>query len=510
MTPSDQNTEWDRPRRTHILSPVVAVVPALKQSIGLVLLAVATGRLWLLAVGAAIAIVIGWLSWFRRTWYFDGETLVREQGLLERQTRRVPVARIQQVELVQPILHRLAGLVTVKVETAGGAAESGVHLDALHRDQGEALRLDLLAARARVLATTSGTDVPQTSSGTVPGPNAAGPEGAAGPEKVVPPPPPPVEVEILTLETPRLMLAGVSSSTLMVVGAVAFAVVDSLADLPESWTSSVEDGAQSVAESLNWLTGLVVFVVLLGAVAALASVLLHHGLTVVRADDELRLWRGWFERKDAVLPLNRIQAVTIRQNPVQRLLGMASVQVRSASGKGTQESLTVPLADRSQIARLVEASTLRPIDLNHLVAAPAASLPRRIGRRLGLLGLPVGAVALLVRPDPSLLVAIGGAAVALATAMGVDAHRNLGFRIDPEHVVVRSGSLLKNTTVVTTTRVQSSRVAASPMQRRVGVCTLVLDLAGIGAQPALIDQTPARCQMVEYAVREASMEAARV
>lgn len=508
MTPSEPVWRWESARRTHILSPLVSVVPLIKQSVGLVFLALATGRLGLLAIGAGVAMVGGWLHWWRRTWSFDGEVLIREQGLLERQTRRFPVVRIQQVELVQSILHRMFGLAAVRVEIAGGSSESGVHLDALRRDEAEALRLALLAARAAALSSAAhaGSDDPI---------GGAGPPVTLDPslsEPIQPaiPPPPTVEQTILTLDSGRLMLAGITSSTLMVVGALSVAVVDVLGDLPESWSESVEDGAQSFLNSMNWLSGAVLVVLIMGLAASLASVVLHHGLTVVRIDDELRMWRGLIERKDAVLPLARVQAVTIRQNPVQRLLKMGAVQVRSASGKGTQESLTIPLADFGQIASLIEATTLTPMSLEGLTPAPRASLPRRVVRRLAVAAGAAAAVIVVARPPLLLAVSAIAAALAVAVVLGFDAHRNLGFRVDGRHMVVRWGSLLRRTTVVTTNRVQSTRMRASPTQRRVGVVTMVLDLAGVGARPTLIDQAPNRCREVDRQVRDASMESVPV
>ncbi len=484
--PPDPVARWATPHRTHVLSPLGMMGTLAKQFLGLALVALAVGRLWLLVAVLAMVVVGGVASWWRRTWSFDGEVIILDQGLFERQARRVPVGRIQQVELVQPLIHRLVGLAVITVSTAGGAVGSGIELEALSYRDAVDLRSALLSARARAHTEPTPPSVISSS-----------------------PPPPPIAEPVLTLSTPRLVLAGLTSSTLLVTGTLALAVVDTLADLPDNVVGSVEDGAQSFAESLNWFTAIVSILVVVGVGAAVGSVAMHHRLTVVKVGDELRMWRGLFERKDAVLPLARVQAVVVRQNPIQRLLGMAAVRIRSAGGKGTQDSMTVPLADADQIARLVEAATGVAVDLGGLTPAPPPALPRRIVRRLAGVALVVGSVLVVWSPGWTGALIVATVSALAAVAWGFDAYRNMGFRIDELHVVIRGGSLLRRTSIVTLDRVQSTGSAVSPMQRRAGVATLTLDLAGVGARTPVIDQLPVACNQIEGVVR-AHAEPARV
>jgi len=66
------------------------------------------------------------------------ELRVRE-GLLERQERRIPLDRIQDLGFESTILRRALGLSVVLVETASGRGVEA-RLDALSRDQAEHLR----------------------------------------------------------------------------------------------------------------------------------------------------------------------------------------------------------------------------------------------------------------------------------------------------------------------------------------------------------------------------------
>jgi len=98
----------------------------------------------------------------------------------------------------------------------------------------------------------------------------------------------------------------------------------------------------------------------------------------------------------------------------------------------------------------------------------------------GLLALPV-----------AVLLAPWGILALLLIPIGVlDAelvYRGLGWARVGDHIVARRGGLLRETNVVPMAKVQSTRLASSPLQRRVGLANLLLDVAGRGRTPAVLD-----------------------
>ncbi|MFP3907702.1 MAG: PH domain-containing protein, partial [Acidimicrobiales bacterium] len=470
--------DWGRPRRTHPISPWLDLFSFGRGGLGLILVAIALGQLLLLALAVAYSVAASLLVWYRRTWSFDGQMITLDDGVISRTYRRIPVTRVQHVEVSEPLLHRMLGFAVVRIETAGGAGSAEVRLDALGKAEAVALQRHVVAARARALA--EGARPPDV-----------GAEGQGGEEPVgrraeAETPPPPPEVEILRLSVWKVMLAGVTGSNLLVVFALMGTLADTLSRLPRNMAESVEEEAGTLLVSLGFLAGALALVVVAVVAAALSSLATHHDLTVVRAGDELRLRRGLFERRDAVVPLARVQAVAIRQNPLHRLLGYASIQIRSAgTGAGAEAQLSVPLADRSEIDRLLAVGIGRTVDRDHLAAAPRAARSRRIVRRL-----PVAAVLIVVVAalglSPATVVMVGVAAVALSVVMGLDAYRNLGHRLDGDLLVTRWGSLLRRTVVVVIPRVQSTRISASPFQRWRNLATFRADLAGRGVTPLVL------------------------
>ena len=86
---------------------------------------------WALVFGGGVLALVRALQWSRRTVAFDGRTLTFEEGVVWRSTRRVPSDRLQEVEIVRTLRHRLLGVSSLVVQTAADAGTEEVKLDVL-------------------------------------------------------------------------------------------------------------------------------------------------------------------------------------------------------------------------------------------------------------------------------------------------------------------------------------------------------------------------------------------
>src|SRR5829696_1919913 len=154
-------------RRLHVLSPVFFATGHALRLWPLGVLVAARRQFWLLAVGALVLLAWSTLEWLRRTYELEGGALRLEQGVLTRKLR---------VVLFRKPLHRLLGVATLRVETAGGGKGAEVDLDVVTLAEARDLRATLLRAKARAAAKSAAAG-----SGAVAGSGAwAGPGAAAG------------------------------------------------------------------------------------------------------------------------------------------------------------------------------------------------------------------------------------------------------------------------------------------------------------------------------------------
>lgn len=211
-----------------------------------------------------------------RYWEFSvtrkGEELRVEKGLLHRSTRTVPFGRIQGVRLVESILGQLIGRFMVSVDSAGVAG-------------GE----------------TGGRETP----GDLGGPTVLHPlldhqEVRLFFEKMLPGYTMP---RIKKLPRRSLLLYLLRGTLLPLMIAVPIAIV-----LPYGWLALAAP-------------------VILGAF----SVLAHHDAGLGTDDATLVIRRRRIQRTTVLIRRHRIQALSVSQGPLQRMLGVASVRVTIAS-----------------------------------------------------------------------------------------------------------------------------------------------------------------------------------
>jgi putative membrane protein len=480
--------EGGGPRRLHVLSPVFFATGHAWRLWPLALLVAARRQFWLLGVGALVLLAWSTVEWLRRTYELEGGALRLEEGVLARKLRAVPFDRIQQVDLVRKPLHRLLGVATLRVETAGGGSAAEVDLNVVTLDEARALRASLLQAKARLAADHAG----QAAAGQ--------PTAEAGPDA------PRTERVLLRLGLGEVMLAGITGSraaaALVVLGPISQATdwFPGLSDWlfarfdPEAVTPTTPAAFAAVA-----VLGVVVWL----GLAAASSIVTDYGFTLARAGNDLVVRRGLLERREAVLPLARLQVVRIEESLLRRALGLASIRIQSAGRAGgsdqTASRLAIPILQRTRVNRVLEELLPGAAPVPRLLLPPPAARRRAVTRSVVAATLVMAAVALPLWRLTSLgVLAVPGAlavlalpVLALAAAIGLAGYRNLGHATREGFLYARVGVAIRVTTAVPVAKAQSGSVRSSPFQRRAGLATLHVDIAGGGPTPRVHDESQA-------------------
>ncbi|WP_299959911.1 PH domain-containing protein [uncultured Modestobacter sp.] len=440
-----------------------------RQARGLVPVALAFGAARGLDGGVltVVALVVGVtllsLLWAAVTWwrfsYADTETaMVVTRGLLSRSVRTVPLDRVRGVEVEAPALHRLFGLVRVRVDAAAGSTggtEEELLVDGVPQAEGDRLRARLLARRARVVA---------------------GAPEADGDPATAPPAEEPEE-EIARFDRRWLLYAPLVGSYLAVplaaIGAL-FRLIDEIPDrfVPELDRPDLPDGAVAAA-------ALAVALLLLALGSIIGSAVVNWGFRLVRRGGSLIAVRGLVTRRHTELEIDRIRGCTVSQGVGMRLVGAARASALvTGLGDAARRGQLLPLGPHAEAwslaGRLVD-------DPGPLVVHPPAARRRSVVRAtaLGLLVLLAGAVLTAVASSDwwPLLVA-GAVLTALGVPLGLARYAALGHAAGPRSFAVRSGWLVREHTVLQGRAVVGWQVRQSWAQRRAGLVTV---LACVGA-----------------------------
>jgi putative membrane protein len=491
--------EGGGPRRLHILSPVFFAGGHARRLWPLALLLAARRQWWLLALGVLVLLAWSSIEWLRRTYALEGGALRLEEGVLSRQLRAVPFDRIQQVDLVRKPLHRLLGVATLRVETAGGGRAAEVDLDVVTLAEAQALRSSLLRAKARLAAAPAGA----------PGQVAAG-QGSVDEAELVEAAAPPERV-LLRLRLGEVMLAGITGSraaaALVVLGPLTQAF-DWFPGLSDWLLARFDPEAVAPTTPTAFLFAAVAAVVVWLGLAAGSSVVTDYGFTLARVGDDLVVRRGLLERREAVLPLARLQVVRIDESLLRRALGLASIRIQSAGRTGggdqTASRLAIPILQRTEVNRLLGELLPGAAPVPGLRVPPPAARRRAVTRSLVRTAAVVAMIALplwLLSAQDVLAVppALALAAVpllALAVVAGLAAYRNLGHAASAGFLYARAGVAIRVVAVVPVAKAQSGSVRSSPFQRRAGLATLHVDIAGGGAAPQVHDESEPRAEVL--------------
>jgi uncharacterized membrane protein YdbT with pleckstrin-like domain len=265
-------------------------------------------------------------------------------------------------------------------------------------------------------------------------------------------------------------------------------VLGNLADnLPgsvvERATGAVADRAPTDAAGIAAAVGAAALIVVLFAVAG--SLLVDWSFVLRAEGDRLTAERGLLTRRTVSIDLERIRGLDVRDTPLRRPFGLASVTaiaggVRRAGGRTT----LAPVIRSGEVHALLRAvDPLAPDPAGQLTAHPKPARTRRFARALP---LPVLAAAIAL--------ALGwwwGAAFALLLTAGMamvalDRYRQLGHRFDGWRLAVREGSLMRRWTELDPEEIVSFELRRTPTQQRTGLATVVLHLGeGAGARRVL-------------------------
>lgn len=473
-------------RRLHPASFLFSMGAHLKSllvpGIAVIFTAGSSGRDWevwlmVLLIPYTIAAIIRSLAFRYR---FDADEMVVRRGWIFRSERHIPYARIQNIDAVQNVLHRVLGVAEVRVETAsGGEPEATMTV----------LPVEALGEMRRfVFAGRESGEAPETSS------DSEVREKAAD--------------VLLHLQPRELLLYGFieSRGAVVMAGALGllweFGLFDRLVEFATGGEqerpglvrqlvrSAIAHGGASLLLLAQTIAAFIVLLLVLRILSMAWAFVRLHGFTLARAGEDLRVDYGLLTRISATIPLQRIQTLTVSDSPLHRLFGRVSVHVDTAGGTGGEAQPT----RREPVAPLIRVRDLDMLLRQLLPTVPLAQVvwqqphPRAFRRAV----FQSAVVALVLSLLLGFLLRWWAIAswVALMAWAWVYAGRyvaHLGWGCSGDAIAFRSGWLWRHVTVARFSKIQAVTRHESPFDRRLGMATVKVDTAGAARAEHSVD-----------------------
>jgi putative membrane protein len=439
--------------------------------IAVVFTAGSSGRDWevwvmVLLIPYAIAAVLRSLSYRYR---FDADELVVRKGWVFRSERHIPYARIQNIDAVQNVFHRMLGVADVRVETASGG-EPEATMTVLPEAALAEMRDFVFRGRHGAVSAVVDDAAPQQPAADI----------------------------LLQLPTHEILLYGFIESRGAVLMGGAFGLLYEFG-LFDRLLSAVTGGAfegsgvvrqlfQAIVHERSlslataaWTAGaLIVILLILRVLSMVWAFVRLHGFVLRRAGNDLRVDYGLLTRVSGTIPLQRIQTLTISESPLHRLFSRVSVHVDTAGGHGPEAQQTkrepiAPLVHRAALPALI--GTLLPSVTLTNVSWQSVH-PRAFRRALvrTLVMAIFGSILIIstLRSGPEFAVALLFL-WAVVYARQYVAH--LAWSFDGDALVFRRGWLWRRVTVARFSKIQVVSRNETPFDRRMDMASVTVDTA---------------------------------
>jgi len=306
------------------LHPISAVIDGFKSLRGMILpfiiIIVANGfninmdirdeRFWgemvpffILVIVVIFTFIHGIVKWITFRYWFEDSELRIQYGLFIKKNRFIPFDRIQSLNYKEGILHRILGLVQVSVETAGGTSSAAeAELTAITKEAANRIEKEMYAAKR-------GTVVDEI-------------------DLLVEP-----ELQVIHKMSPMelVILATTSGGVGVILFGVATVITQFVEYIPfDRFAGELE---YFVKYSFLFITILVIMGLIAAWLISVALTMLnYYDFKVSVENEKLIITRGLLEKKRVTIPLNRVQAIEITENPIRQIFGLATVTLETAGG----------------------------------------------------------------------------------------------------------------------------------------------------------------------------------
>lgn len=480
--------------RLHPISAIITSAKALKSMIFPLIIIIATNgfhfslnfhsdNFWrtfflfgVWGVGAILALVSGIVKW--RTfvyWFEDGELRIK-YGLFVKKKRYIPFERIQSLNYNEGIFHRIFGLVKVQVETAGSKdRKPEVELTAIRKSAADVIELEMRRAKNQVNEQMND-------------------EQSLIEEVSVP--------TIYHMSIRDLLILAITSGGIGVVLSGVAAIISQLSDIIpyEEIFSELADFAK-IGAFLVALT-VIVSLILAWFVSFVITLINYYEYTVRIEDEKLIITKGLIEKKRITLPLNRIQAIRIVENPVRQLFGYATVVVESAGGnggEGNDKKITLfPLIQKQDclgtLEQLFPQLNWRP----EFIYSPERARP--FFYRIDFVWLIpiIGACSYFLYPYGLLSLLL----MPLTILIGIWQHKSAGYMIDGKQLTMQYRVFSRTTFFMEKKRIQSIETTQTYFQKRKGVtsvkATVMSGMTGMAGNVRNLEQQDAETILSWY------------
>lgn len=289
-------------------------------------------------VFAAFNLIGSIMTFFRFYFSLDETSILIDKGILKRTKINIPFERIQTVNLQQNLLHQMFGVASLEIDTAG-ANKSELTIDALKKEEAEAIRQFILEEKKQILGQQE-----QVSS-------------ELGNEREIE-----EEKTLLQLSFSDLLKIGFSQNhlkSMALLFAFAFSIINEISStLGDDLVEEQLSGFEAYFLNSGWAMafGALILVFIISFIYSMIStILVNFELKMSIRGKGFKLFKGLINREEISINTSKVQILSWSDNPVRRLFRMHTIilaQAGSTEANQQQTKIKIPGAYLKQIKQI--------------------------------------------------------------------------------------------------------------------------------------------------------------
>lgn len=400
-----------------------------------------------------LVVVTSILEWWKFTYIIEDGELRIEHGIFVKKKRYIPIERIQTINISAGIIQQVFRLVKLQIETAGSGMEAEASLTAIKKQEAERIQQEISKYKqlSKLLVGESDKDEVTTDQPTY------------------------------KMTAKDLLVAASTSSGIgVIISAVAAFVSQFDEFIPYD---QIIDRFDFLTNASITLYAILIFIAFFIAwILSIIGVLLKYAyFTVIKGEEELKISRGIFEKRQITIPTKRIQAIQIVQNPLRQLLGYATIYIESAGGNSGDEGLSTilfPVVPKKNVEQLLSEFLPDFKQQNDLHRLPKRSMIRYCFRKIIPALIIMIPVAYFLQPWGYVSIIL----LPVAAWWGYASYKDAGWNYHGDQINIVFRIISKTHVLVNRNRLQSVKSKTTYFQKRVSLqtfeCTIKSGLLG--------------------------------
>ncbi len=289
--------------------------------------------------------IISILQYRRFFFYVENDHFIIEKGLLSKEKITVPFDRIQTVNIKQNIVQQLLGVVALNVDTAGSSKKE-LEISALPGKYARELQHYLVSQKEKHTESAESTDVNDFDRV-----NDEQPSWDISGDK-----------PLVKLSISDLFKIGLTENHLRT-GLVIFAILNGYLWQYEEYLLKpfepyLEEHADFfLAEYMIIVpVAFILFLVISVLISLIQTVLKYFGLKFFVNEKGVQLVSGLLKRIEYQIPVNKIQYLKWKTNPLRKLIDLQTLVIKQASSNeaGDKQSVSIPGCHKHQLHTVLD------------------------------------------------------------------------------------------------------------------------------------------------------------